>query len=54
MKSLQKTESTYVLTYLPIRIKVNGGSVVKPRYKEPQYSEFRDLVNKTLLPLRIY
>ena len=24
--------------------------VLKPRYSEPQYSEFRDIVNKTQLP----
>ena len=25
-------------------------STLKPRYSEPQYSEFRDVVNKTQLP----
>ena len=25
-------------------------STLKPRYNEPQYSEFRDIVNKTKLP----
>ena len=26
--------------------------VLKPRYSEPQYSEFQDIVNKTQLPFR--
>ena len=27
-------------------------NTLKPRYNEPQYSEFCDIVNKTQLPLR--
>ena len=36
----------------PSLVSIPTTEVLKPRYSEPQYSEFRDIVNKTQLPFR--
>ena len=38
---------------IPLSYLINPEShIIKPRYNEPQYSEFRDIVNKTQFPFR--
>ena len=47
----QSKFSTIVYTYVRDDKRDNIRSyTLKPRYNKPQYSEFRDIVNKTQLP----
>ena len=48
--NMQLLDNIYGWLNLLLEFKCDHFSTLKPRYNEPQYSEFRELVKKTQLP----